>query len=115
MKLSAYPSLPPCGTSICSALLMLDIDNFKQINDRFGHQLGDEVLRIVCGLVGSSIRSADLLFRVGGEEFCLVATAMDVEPAVTQAEKIRLVIESYQFPEVGRVTDQHRHRLLQGR
>ncbi len=86
------------------ALLMLDIDNFKLINDRFGHQAGDEVLRIVCTLVGSSIRSADLLFRVGGEEFCLVATAMDVEQAVTLAEKIRQVVESYSFPEVGRVT-----------
>jgi diguanylate cyclase (GGDEF)-like protein len=86
------------------ALLMLDIDNFKLINDRFGHQTGDEVLRIVCGLVGSSVRSADQIFRVGGEEFCLVATAMDVEQAKTLAEKIRRVVESYSFPEVGRVT-----------
>lgn len=86
------------------ALLMLDIDNFKQINDRFGHQAGDEVLRIVCGLVGSSVRSADQLFRVGGEEFCLVATATDVEQAKTLAEKIRQVVESYGFPVVGKVT-----------
>lgn len=86
------------------ALLMFDIDNFKQINDRFGHQAGDDVLRIVCELVGSSIRSADQMFRVGGEEFCLVATAMDLEQARTLAEKIRQVVESYPFPDVGRVT-----------
>lgn len=86
------------------ALLMLDVDNFKQINDRFGHQVGDEVLRIVCGLVGSSIRSADQLFRVGGEEFCLLVMAQDVEQARTLAEKIRQVVESFRFPEVGSVT-----------
>jgi diguanylate cyclase (GGDEF)-like protein len=86
------------------ALLMLDIDNFKLINDRYGHQAGDEVLRVVCGLVGSSVRSVDQIFRVGGEEFCLVATAMDAEQAGALAEKIRQVVESHVFPEVGRVT-----------
>jgi len=86
------------------ALLMLDIDNFKSINDRYGHQVGDSVLRIMCELIDSSIRSADQMFRVGGEEFCLVAIAMDVEQARTLAEKIRLVIESHDFPVVGRVT-----------
>ncbi len=86
------------------ALLMLDIDNFKSINDRYGHQVGDSVLRIMCELIDSTIRSADQMFRVGGEEFCLVAIAKDVEQARTLAEKIRLVIESHDFPEVGRVT-----------
>lgn len=86
------------------SLLMLDIDNFKSINDRFGHQVGDDVLRKICDLVGSSIRSADQMFRVGGEEFCLVATAMDAEQARTLAEKVREVVESHQFPVVGKVT-----------
>lgn len=86
------------------ALLMLDIDNFKRINDRFGHQVGDNVLRGVCELIGASVRNADLLFRIGGEEFCLVVTAMDIEQARAVAEKIRQVIESHHFPEVGKVT-----------
>jgi len=83
---------------------MLDIDNFKQINDSHGHQVGDGVLRKVCELVASSVRSSDLLFRVGGEEFCLVAMAMDVERARMLAEKIRQVIESHRFAQVGQVT-----------
>lgn len=86
------------------ALLMLDIDNFKSVNDRFGHQVGDGVLRIVCELIDATVRSTDQMFRVGGEEFCLVAIAMEVEQARTLAEKIRQVIESHDFPEVGRVT-----------
>lgn len=86
------------------ALLMLDIDNFKQINDRYGHQVGDAVLRIVCELVDSSIRTSDQMFRVGGEEFCIVAVAQDVENARVLAEKVRQVVEGHDFPEVGRVT-----------
>ena len=86
------------------ALLMLDIDNFKRINDKFGHQVGDGVLRVVCELIESTVRSSDQMFRVGGEEFCLVATAKDVEQARTLAEKIRQVIESHDFPGVGKVT-----------
>jgi diguanylate cyclase (GGDEF)-like protein len=86
------------------ALLMLDIDNFKQINDRYGHQVGDDVLRLVCKLVDSSIRSSDQMFRVGGEEFCIVAVALDVEKARVLAEKVRSAVEAYDFPGVGRVT-----------
>ncbi len=86
------------------ALLMLDIDNFKQINDRHGHQTGDTVLRGVCDLVDSTIRSSDQLFRVGGEEFCIVAVALEVESARVLAEKIRAVVESHRFDAVGNVT-----------
>ena len=86
------------------ALLMLDIDHFKRINDKFGHQAGDNVLRAVCELIASSIRNSDQLFRVGGEEFCLmtaVGAAEDVQPL---AEKIRQVVELHTFPGTGRVT-----------
>lgn len=85
-------------------LLMFDIDHFKQINDRFGHQVGDAVLRTMCEVICSSVRDADLLFRVGGEEFCLVATSMDVEQAGALGEKMRRVVETHHFPGVGRVT-----------
>ncbi len=86
------------------ALLMLDIDHFKCINDKFGHLTGDNVLRAICELITSSIRSSDQFFRVGGEEFCLltaVGRADDVHPL---AEKIRKVVESHDFPGIGRVT-----------
>jgi diguanylate cyclase (GGDEF)-like protein len=86
------------------ALLMLDIDNFKQINDRYGHQTGDAVLRGICGLVDTTIRSSDQLFRVGGEEFCIVAVALEVESARVLAEKIRGVVEAHRFDAVGNVT-----------
>lgn len=86
------------------ALLMIDIDHFKDINDRFGHQVGDEVLRILCNLIDSTIRSTDQLFRVGGEEFCLIAAVQDGEQSGALAEKVRQVVESNTFPEVGKVT-----------
>lgn len=86
------------------ALLMLDIDHFKHINDEFGHQTGDAVLRTICELIKSSIRSSDQMFRVGGEEFCLVTPVAEAEDVHPLAEKIRKVIESHDFPGMGRVT-----------
>ncbi|HXU94133.1 MAG TPA: GGDEF domain-containing protein [Gallionella sp.] len=86
------------------ALLMMDIDHFKRINDEFGHQSGDGVLRIVCELIHASIRGSDQLFRVGGEEFCLVAMVDGEKDAHTLAEKVRKVVESHTFPEIGRLT-----------
>jgi diguanylate cyclase (GGDEF)-like protein len=86
------------------ALLMIDIDHFKKINDTFGHQAGDEVLRIVCGLIETSIRNADQLFRVGGEEFCLLATVAGKEDMRILAEKLRQVVTSHAFAEINKVT-----------
>lgn len=86
------------------ALLMLDIDHFKRINDKFGHLTGDEVLREICGLITSSIRGSDQFFRVGGEEFCLLTAVGRAEDVHPLAEKIRKVVESHDFPGIGRVT-----------
>lgn len=86
------------------ALLMIDIDHFKRINDQFGHQIGDRVLRIICDQIRSSIRNSDQMFRVGGEEFCLLAAETDAKQAKSLAEKIRLMIESHPLPEVGKLT-----------
>jgi len=55
-----------------TSLLMLDLDNFKQLNDRFGHPTGDAVLRQIAGLIRTSIREVDLAARYGGEEFAVV-------------------------------------------
>lgn len=86
------------------ALLMMDVDYFKRINDQFGHQAGDGVLCAVCDLLDDSIRGSDQLFRVGGEEFCLVATVDEAKDAHTLAEKVRQVVESHAFPGIGRLT-----------
>lgn len=85
-------------------MLMIDIDHFKRVNDEFGHQTGDNVLRTICDLIISSIRDTDQLFRVGGEEFCLIAMMIDKERLNLLAEKIRKAVESYKFDEVGKIT-----------
>jgi len=71
------------------AILMIDVDNFKHINDTFGHLAGDEVLRNVAGLLVKRLRGHDLLGRYGGEEFCVVAPDTNVEGALTLAESLR--------------------------
>lgn len=86
------------------ALLMLDIDHFKHINDSFGHQVGDEVLRGFCERIKSAVRSADQLFRVGGEEFCLLANVAGDEDIGPLAEKLRKVVADQTFPVVGKIT-----------
>lgn len=77
------------------ALLMLDIDHFKTINDRYGHQLGDAALQHFVRAVQSILRRGDTLFRYGGEEFCVVLSAVSRDVAIelaqrTQAELRRL-------------------------
>jgi diguanylate cyclase (GGDEF)-like protein len=86
------------------ALLMIDVDHFKNINDTYGHQAGDEVLRSVCERISVAVRSADQLFRVGGEEFCLLASVAGDEDIGPLAEKLRKVVAGRQFPVVGRIT-----------
>jgi diguanylate cyclase (GGDEF)-like protein len=79
------------------ALLMIDVDNFKLINDTHGHPAGDEVLRKVAGRLAGRLRGHDLLGRYGGEEFCVVAPDTDTGGALTLAESLRATIASAPF------------------
>jgi diguanylate cyclase (GGDEF)-like protein len=72
-----------------AALLLVDIDHFKQVNDRFGHQEGDRMLRLVSDLLGAHKRRDDLLGRVGGEEFALLLPDADLGAARGVADRIR--------------------------
>lgn len=80
----------------CS-MLMLDIDHFKNVNDNFGHAVGDAALRKVAGLCAESLRGTDLLGRIGGEEFAMILIETGVVEATQVAERLRLRIQDYDF------------------
>ncbi len=84
------------------AVIMADIDQFKRLNDEFGHLLGDEVLRQVSSLFHQQLRKIDVVCRYGGEEFAILLTQTTAKPAVTIAEKLRRLVEGFQFPGVPR-------------
>ena len=77
--------------------LMIDIDHFKQVNDQYGHQSGDAVLIKLANLLQTGARSVDLVFRYGGEEFCIVCPGATLEMALAVAERVRQNIESQPF------------------
>jgi diguanylate cyclase (GGDEF)-like protein len=83
---------------------LMDLDRFKKINDVFGHLYGDEVLLLFSGLMKQSFRSSDLLVRYGGEEFVVVLTDTTLENCEKVLDRFRQKVESYWFPQVGRVT-----------
>ncbi|GAA4352981.1 diguanylate cyclase [Kangiella taiwanensis] len=68
---------------------MIDIDKFKSVNDKYGHSVGDAVLREVAQLIKSSVRKSDIVARFGGEEFCMYMTGMSAENAEPYFEKLR--------------------------
>jgi len=72
-----------------SSMLLIDLDNFKSINDTFGHALGDRVLEIFTASTREALRGSDLFGRLGGEEFAVLLSDMNSEAAVTVAERIR--------------------------
>ncbi|OYY93184.1 MAG: hypothetical protein B7Y41_12730 [Hydrogenophilales bacterium 28-61-23] len=74
------------------ALLMIDVDHFKRINDTHGHPVGDEVLRAIAGLLTGRLRRQDTLGRYGGEEFCVLAPNTDGEGALKLAESLRATV-----------------------
>jgi diguanylate cyclase (GGDEF)-like protein len=84
------------------AVVMADIDGFKKLNDEFGHLLGDEVLRQVSSLFHQQLRKIDVVCRYGGEEFAILLTQTSAQYAMTVAEKLRKLVESWQFPGVPR-------------
>lgn len=77
---------------IPATLIVFDLDHFKQINDRFGHSVGDELLQNVARLIGLRIRKTDRAFRFGGEEFVVLARNTLLEDARSFAEQLRLNI-----------------------
>ncbi|MFC1235848.1 diguanylate cyclase [Vibrio sp. F74] len=75
-------------------LLMLDIDRFKNVNDQFGHQSGDEVIKHIVNLCQLGIREVDCLGRIGGEEFAIVLGHTEMDRAINIAERIRKSVSS---------------------
>jgi diguanylate cyclase (GGDEF)-like protein len=84
------------------AVIMVDIDQFKRLNDEFGHVLGDEVLRQASSLLNQQLRKIDVVCRYGGEEFGILLTQASAQHAMSIAEKLRKMVEEWQFPGVPR-------------
>jgi diguanylate cyclase (GGDEF)-like protein len=86
------------------SLIMLDIDHFKKVNDNYGHTSGDSVLKTTTNIVSTIIRNVDIFARYGGEEFIVLSPETNIEGAKVLAEKIRVAVEQYSYPSVGKVT-----------
>ena len=86
------------------SVVLFDVDNFKKINDTYGHDIGDSVLRRVTRLIRENTRNVDTLARYGGEEFVIILPETDLKGAMAAAERIRRVIEKASFDKVGHVT-----------
>ena len=83
------------------ALAMIDIDHFKKYNDHYGHQGGDECLRLVARTIQATARITDLVARYGGEEFCIVMPETDTEGARLVAERVCQAVADLAEPHAG--------------
>ena len=90
VKSYARTKLPFC-------IIFFDIDHFKEINDTFGHRVGDRVLKTFALLVNEALRDEDKAFRYGGEEFVILAKFTNAEDAYRLAERLRIKISEYDF------------------
>ncbi|MFA5513384.1 MAG: sensor domain-containing diguanylate cyclase [Sphaerochaetaceae bacterium] len=97
-----FQKLANCENSLF--LLMIDIDNFKSVNDRYGHQIGDDVLKLVVKTISSIIDEQDLFARYGGEEFMVLMKKNDSSEAINSAEIIRKTIGETPHPIAGKIT-----------
>ncbi|MDJ0851667.1 MAG: GGDEF domain-containing protein [Myxococcota bacterium] len=79
------------------SMLVIDIDDFKKLNDRYGHAAGDEFLKQVAGILREHVRATDLVARFGGEEFVVLATGTDLEGGSVLAEKLRTAVAEASF------------------
>ena len=86
------------------SLIIFDVDDLKQVNDRYGHLRGDTVLKDIAKLVENSIRSTDNIYRYGGDEFMIIMQSCDIDNANRTAERLRGLIENYKFDEIDKIT-----------
>lgn len=91
-------------TGMPFAVAVIDIDNFKAINDNHGHDIGDDVIRMLASLMRHGSRSNDVLGRAGGEEFTMLLPATPLDDAVRAAERLRGSMEAAVNPTGGKVT-----------
>jgi diguanylate cyclase (GGDEF)-like protein/PAS domain S-box-containing protein len=100
--LSEFTRMKRTGQSY--GILMLDIDLFKGVNDRYGHVVGDEILQLVADALSRNLREYDFVARWGGEEFLVLLPATEFDQACIVAEKLRFAIEAETHPIAGAVT-----------
>lgn len=86
------------------SIMAIDIDFFKKVNDTYGHDIGDKVLRELSNLIKSQSRKSDILCRIGGEEFIVLMSEMSVENAFMKAERFRQNVEQHKFEHIGNLT-----------
>jgi len=86
------------------SIIFCDLDNFKTINDEYGHKTGDDALREFASLISSHTRNTDIFARWGGEEFVLLLPETDINTAANIAEKLRTETENYRFSYIGNIT-----------
>lgn len=85
-------------------VIMFDLDHFKDVNDNFGHDIGDHVLQRIADIVKNCIRASDIFSRWGGEEFLILCSGANLDQSISLAEKIRQYIEDEEFDGVGTIT-----------
>ena len=85
-------------------LLLLDIDHFKQVNDTYGHEAGDEAIRRLAKILQAGTRGIDTAARIGGEEFAVILTETEFSAGLEVAERLRLTIKAEDIPAVRRLT-----------
>lgn len=89
--------LPELTSKAPISLILMDIDNFKSVNDTYGHMAGDQVLQQFAGILQSNTRKNDIIARLGGEEFAVILPQTDVKEAFKIANRIRTAVENHLF------------------
>jgi diguanylate cyclase len=106
--LKAFAEAAEHGSPLC--LMLVDIDHFKRFNDTWGHQTGDQVLRLVAMTLKSNIKGKDIAARYGGEEFAAILPETDLEGAIIVADNIRKAVQAKELlkrstnEKLGRIT-----------
>lgn len=91
-------------SNITFSVIIFDIDEFKVVNDTYGHDIGDQVLVSVAEIVKQNVRDEDIFGRWGGEEFLVISTQIDPAAMAQLAERLRVALERFEHPQVGQVT-----------
>lgn len=91
-------------TGVPYAVVLMDVDHFKQVNDTHGHEVGDQVLQAIGGILNESCRITDFVARFGGEEFLVILPDTTEDQALLVAEKIRVAVAEFSIPNISPIT-----------